>query len=350
MTITVIPNVKIKFIIPLLDKKKYKIINYKDIEIQKMFVHYIIKNKNINDYNTINKYFVDDFGENLKLNKNQISKIKNKLYDEFKDLNLIELIEKIKVNIPDLYINIFDIKYELEIKNKKVIRDNRIIFFGIKNNLDLIKPNSTEEFFADTTFKIIPSGFRPYKLFIISGIAKIDKKPKIYSMILTKYTDNISYGKIFDYLFENTGFKPKILHTDFEISLSHAIKQNKNIGEGIIHTHCFFHYSSMIKKNLGKTGIYKKRLNKLSVEIITNLEILCFINLENIKEFQNLILKKLETYKNMDHFIKYLKNYLFKLSPKIYNYSALIKHFQKDESNNIFLEKLYTTNNICESL
>ena len=56
--------------------------------------------------------------------------------------------------------------------------------------------------------------------------------------------------------------------------LSHAIKQNKNIGEVLIHTHCFFHYSSMIKKNLGKSGIYKKRLNKLSVEIITNLEIL----------------------------------------------------------------------------
>ena len=52
----------------------------------------------------------------------------------------------------------------------------------------------------------------------------------------------------------------------------------------------------------------------------------------------------------MDLFIKYLKNYLFKLSPKIYNYSDLIEHFQKDESNNIFLEKLYTTNNICESL
>ena len=30
-------------------------------------------------------------------------------------------------------------------------------------------------------------------------------------MILTKYTYNISYGKIFDYLFENTGFKSKIL-------------------------------------------------------------------------------------------------------------------------------------------
>ena len=86
------------------------------------------------------------------------------------------------------------------------------------------------------------------------------KLKKIISMILTKYTDNISYGKIFDYLFENTGFKPKILHTDFEISLSHAIKQNKNIGEEIIHTHCFFHYSKMIKTNLDKTGIFKKRI------------------------------------------------------------------------------------------
>ena len=90
------------------------------------------------------------------------------------------------------------------IKNKKLVRDNRIIIFVIDKNLKLIKLNNKEEFLTDTTFNIIPSNFRTYKLFIISGITKSDKKPKIFSMILTKYTDNHSYGEIFDYLCENT--------------------------------------------------------------------------------------------------------------------------------------------------
>ena len=39
----------------------------------------------------------------------------------------ISVVEKIKVNVPDLYIKIFDIKYEIKIKNQ--LSDNRIIFF-----------------------------------------------------------------------------------------------------------------------------------------------------------------------------------------------------------------------------
>ena len=36
----------------------------------------------------------------------------------------INVVEKIKVNVPDLYIKIFDIKYEIKIKNQ--LSDNRI--------------------------------------------------------------------------------------------------------------------------------------------------------------------------------------------------------------------------------
>ena len=104
------------------------------------------------------------------------------------------------------------------------------------------------EFFVDTTFKIIPSKYRPYKLFVICGISINDNNPKIFSMVLTKYTDNISYSKIFDYLYSNYNFRPKIIHSDFKSSLSQAINENENINKEIIHTRCFFHFSNMIKK------------------------------------------------------------------------------------------------------
>ena len=77
-------------------------------------------------------------------------------------------------------------------------------------------------------------------------------------MIMTKYTDNITYSHIFDYLFLNYSFKPKIIHSNYETSLALAIKENKNIGDDIIHTRCFFHYSQMVKRNLSKTGLLKK--------------------------------------------------------------------------------------------
>ncbi len=84
----------------------------------------------------------------------------------------------------------------------------------------------TNEFFVDTTFIIIPSWYRPYKLFVICGISIEDKIPKIISMVLTKYTDNILYSKIFDYLYSNYNFLPKIIHSDFESSLTQVINEN----------------------------------------------------------------------------------------------------------------------------
>ena len=45
-----------------------------------------------------------------------------------------------------------------------------------------------------------------------------------------------------------------------------------------------------------------------------------------------------------------MKKFLFKLSPKIYNYSELIGCLKNNINFNVFLEKLYTTNNISESL
>ena len=65
---------------------------------------------------------------------------------------------------------------------------------------------------------------------------------------MIKYTDNITYSHILDYLFLNYGFKPKIIHSDHESSLSLAINENKNIGEDIIHALCTHVTFSIILK------------------------------------------------------------------------------------------------------
>ena len=72
----------------------------------------------------------------------------------------------------------------------------------------------TNEFFLDSTFKIIPRNLRPYKLLILSGIPKKIKTPIMIIFVFIKYLDNISYNKLFNYLNENFKFKPDIIHSD----------------------------------------------------------------------------------------------------------------------------------------
>ena len=264
-------------------------------------------------------------------------------------MELNELVEKIKIEFPNLYSAINDINYKIKIKNKEVNREQRIIMFGNKDRIPLINKNVIEEFFIDITFKIIPPKFRPYKLFVLSGIKKNDNIPYLLAFILIKYLDNISYERIFHYLYENYEFQPKIIHSDFEKAIQIAIKNYKNFNKNIIHSRCLFHYSKMIRGKLAQAGLCKKKLNILSIEIISNLEIMCFIKIKNIKKFQEVILAEISKNNKLKNFKSYLKNYLFKLEPNVYNYSQLIEYFKKNNENK-YLTKLYTTNNIIESI
>ena len=61
----------------------------------------------------------------------------------------------------------------------------------------------------------------------------------------------------------------------------------------------------MIRKNLTKTGLCKVKMNKKSIEILRNIELICFIKKENIKKYKEIILKKLKGKAKLDSFVKY---------------------------------------------
>ena len=183
----------------------------------------------------------------------------------------------------------------------------------------------------------------------MAGINLKNNKSYIISFLLIKYLDYITYDRIFNYLSENYHFKPKIIHSDFEKAIEKAIKSNKYFDDSLIHSRCFFHYGQMVRKKLYESGIFKKKFNRNGYEILSNIEILCFIDMNNIDKFKKIIIDNLKKYDKIDNFIKYLNNYLFKLPHQIYNYSQLIKYFA--EKNDLrFINKLYTTNNIVESI
>ena len=167
-------------------------------------------------------------------------------------------------------------------------------------------------------------------------------------IVLIKYLDYISYDRIFNYLTENFNFNPKIIHSDFEGAISKSISENKYFGKEIIHLRCFFHLAQMIRNKLNRLHLCNKKLNKSVIEIIRNIEILSFIKREQIKEFKKIIIDKLNEDKKYEKFINYLKKYLFKLDPNIYNIEKIIKY--KKENNNKYLDYLYITNNVVESI
>ena len=206
----------------------------------------------------------------------------------------------------------------------------------------------TTEFFVDSTFKIIPFEFRPYKLFIIAGLAEEENKTIINCFILLKYADEYAYDKIFNYLYENFGFKPKIIMSDYELALHSSIKNNKNFKDNIIHVKCFFHFTKMIKMHLMKTGLFKRKMNKISIEIMRNIQLLCFIKKNKIKELKDIIIDKLKEKNSLKNFITYLKDYIFKLNENSFNYEDFINY--KINEKNDLMEKIYFTNNIVENL
>ena len=151
------------------------------------------------------------------------------------------------------------------------------------------------------------------------------------------------------YINDNYNFKPSIIHSDFEKAISNALEQCKDIFPNLIHSRCFFHFSKMIRSKLASEGLSKKKFNKLGLEFLRNIEMLCFIKLDKIEEFKKIILNKMNEYNGYAKFKNYIKKYLFKINPKIYNYGELIEYF-KNINNDNFLYKFHSTNNICECI
>ena len=183
----------------------------------------------------------------------------------------------------------------------------------------------------------------------IAGIPFKTKTPQLICFVLLKYLDSISYEKIFNYLHLNFNFKPNIIHTDYEKALKETINKNIYFKDNIIHSKCFFHLSQMIMKKLKPTKLCNKKLNKKAIEILRNLEILCFIKKSQIKIN---IRKKIESDNKLKPFLNYLNNFLFKLDDNQFNYEDLINYHNRENKiyDNIKLSKLYFTNNIIESL
>ena len=58
----------------------------------------------------------------------------------------------------------------------------------------------------------------------------------------------------------------------------------------------------MIIKKLYKWGFCKRKLNKKTVEILRNIQMLLFIKKENIEKYENIIIEKIRNIKELKSF------------------------------------------------
>ena len=177
-------NIEYNEFCSIMKEKQYNKIDFSNIEIQKYYVYYLIYENNSIDNPTIKKSFYNLTNRVLSLNLVELSRIRNKVLDKYKNFALEDLISKLQLENLDIYIKILDLKYENKKNNNTEFREQRIIIFGLNEKLKYLKNSNTIEFFLDSTFKIIPAHFRPYKLLILAFIPKIEDKPQLITFIL----------------------------------------------------------------------------------------------------------------------------------------------------------------------
>ena len=128
------------------------------------------------------------------LSRYEINNIKFQYNYKFNNISLEELMKTVTNDSYELEVKAFDTKYIYSFfKNKPNLKENReekIIIFGKKDNLNLSENDKRKEFLLDTTFRIVPKKFRPNKYMTISSI--IDSNIKIYCFILYKFQDKIN--------------------------------------------------------------------------------------------------------------------------------------------------------------
>ena len=92
-------------------------------------------------------------------------------------------------------------------------------------------------------------------------------------------------------------------------------------------------------------------MNKESLVILKNIEIISFLNKDKVKGYQNYLLNKLKSFENIQGLITLLTNFWFKKPIEMYNYSKLL--YNEDNSlilENKYLDRFYFTNNVAESI
>ena len=155
-----------------------------------------------------------------------------------------------------------------------------------------LKNTNATQYGIDFTFRIIPRSLKPYKLMTIFAIDNDNLNTVIAALICIKFTDVNSLIKIFSLLRATYDFSPNCVTTDFEMAQIKALKTCELFIQKPYVICCVFHFSQAITRKMKELGVFKKKLNYRAYEILRNLEILAFIELDKLNDYY-MFLKKI---------------------------------------------------------
>ena len=122
-----------------------------------------------------------------------------------------------------------------------------------------------EQYFMDYTYKTVPPSIYKFKLMVISGHEYSKNKTLLCAFILLMNETKFAFDEILN----------------SPIKLINEIFPRCNIHG------CFFHFSQGLWNHFRKYGLCGKNTYLNNSELLFNLQILCFIPLEEVEDFYN---------------------------------------------------------------
>ena len=184
--------------------------------------------------------------------------------------------------------------------------------------IEYLSYKNPKQYGIDCTFKIIPRSYKPYKLMTIYALDNEKNKSIIAALICIKYTDYNSLLKIFSLFRGLYDFSPICISADFDNAQIKALKSCETFIKKPYIICCLFHLSQTIIRKFKQYKIINKNLNKRAYEILYNLEILSFLQINNVeKNFK--FLKEIFTETESEiKFMNYYDKYWIKKRHKIF--------------------------------
>ena len=324
--------------------------NIRDIEkesTQKYIFKFIYQNKNIKDLaKGVEQWYKYFPNIQIQLNESDISKIRYNIQGKKHKESIQECLDSLKNNNPNLEIEYLSYDFIHSKKGKQ-----SIYFVFSKEMLNYLSNEQNEilQYFVDTTFKIVPYCFRPYKMHVLLGFSLKKLYSVICCFVLYSLMDTETYSKIYLFMNKTFNFNPHIVVCDFQLSNINALKIVFPEGK---RCSCFFHFSQSIKKEVDSIFKFKKRgretkdeiaLKEKVKEMIVNIKYLCFLPLDEVLSFYNKICHEYKGEKFKEFFQYFSNQWIKKVKPKLWNYNTFIN------ANKKIINLLYLTNNVCES-
>ena len=193
----------------------------------------------------------------------------------------------------------------------KIIKSNETknytLFYIITEKMrrDIMK-NSIKQAFIDVSFKCVPPGLTNYKILILSGFDLEDKKAKLLSLALIPNQKEATITKFLTIMKNTYMFNPLLITSDFGKSLVNSIR---NVFPKIKWIPCLFHFAQCQVKHLKKLGLFSKKKNYIGIEILFNVEQLCFIDTKKLYKLYISIKNKYMNNNTSKYFAYFEKNW-----------------------------------------